>query len=133
MLLGSPGPHEARRYDGVTVTAYADKEKPFLAGGKLYRNAYALSGGLRVVHVKKRYPCFDDSDEAYEDRSYHWFLFADTLAQANALRARYGGGSSPDLPCLHLLDSADGYRALPGRSVVYYEDGLNFVIVSEKA
>lgn len=120
-------------FGGVRVTIYRDKNAPFLAGGRRYRGVAGLSARLRLARHEERYPCFDSSDDACENRYYRWFFPTETLVQAIRLSGMLRRGKVR----LHQLFppgpgtcEAD-YDGLP-LPAVFCEDDFAYLIVVER-
>jgi len=58
--------------DQLTVREVGQFESSqlFAESFPIYEDIY----GRTIIHLRKRYPCFDVYDQMYENRYYHWFF-----------------------------------------------------------
>lgn len=119
----------------VKVTVYDDKNRPFTVDNRFYNGISNLAHGFLVVHESELYPCFDSSDDMYENRFYHWFFICRTYWELFALKKRL---RNREIPLRQLFDPSglrnwESLYAGLYTPMVFCEDGLKGLIVVEKA
>ncbi len=127
------GKHDTYQRGDLKIAVYANKNKPFAVGERTYRGIKNLSDGIFVVHESSRFPCFDESDELYETRYYHWYFICETWKQAHSIRKQLHERTLflPQLSAPNSEGSWHSYIHLPA-SVVFYDDDSQKLIVAEK-
>lgn len=127
----------SRRFsnDQIKVTVYYDKQRPFMVDNRFYSGIGSLRHGFLVVHESERYPCFDASDDMYENRFYHWFFICRTYKELFTLKRRL---QNREIPLRQLFDPSglsNWEKLYTGlyTPMAYCEDGTGSLIVVEEA